>query len=72
MFTALTTHLPIAWTGDAADYVDRLSRVDRPELGAFRTDLDPEVVALIDKCLHPQPARRYRNGQRLADALEAI
>lgn len=72
MFLALTAHLPIPFTGDAADYIARLSKVDVLDLSAYRTDLDPSVVALITRCLHKQPARRPRNGTRLATDLEAL
>jgi serine/threonine-protein kinase len=70
MFQALTGQLPIPYTGDLGDYVLRLANVDVQDLSAFRPDLDAAVVALVNKCLHPQPARRFRNGTRLADAIE--
>jgi eukaryotic-like serine/threonine-protein kinase len=72
MFKTLTGELPIPLSGDPADYFARLSRVETQELGAFRNDLPPEVVALVERCLHPQPARRPRNGTRLVEALEAL
>jgi serine/threonine-protein kinase len=72
MFLALTTHLPIPFTGDAADYVSRLSRVELLDLASFRTDLSEDAIALVHRCLHKQPARRPRNGSRLVQALEAL
>jgi serine/threonine protein kinase len=72
MFLALTAHLPIPFTADAADYISRLSRVEVLDLGGFRADLSEEVLELIRRCMHPQPARRFRNGQRLADAVRSL
>lgn len=69
LFFALTGQLPIPYTGDLGDYVNRLTSVTTIDLGALRPDLDPAAVALVDRCLHAQPARRYRNGARLAEAL---
>lgn len=72
MFRALTGHLPIPFTGDAADYLQRLSRVETEDIAALRPDLPSEAITLIRRCLHPQPARRPRNGKRLVAALEEI
>lgn len=72
VFLMLTAHLPIPYVGDASDYVSRLSRVESLDLETFRTDLAPEVYELARKCLHPQPARRFRNGTQLLEALRAM
>ena len=72
MFLALTGQLPIPYTGDPSDYISRLSRVETLELEVLRPDLPTELSELISRCMHPQPARRFRNGQRLADALQAL
>lgn len=72
MFLTLTGHLPIPFTGDAADYISRLARVEALNLESFRSDLPDDVIRLVGRCMHPQPARRFRNGQRLAEALEAL
>jgi len=71
MFVALTAELPIPYTGDLSDYLRRLADVETGDLAAMRPDLDADVVDLARRCLHPQPARRYRNGAQLATALEA-
>ena len=71
MFLTLTGSLPVPYSGDAGDYVARLTRGEVQDLRAFRTDLPAEALEIISRCLHPQPARRYRNGSRLAEALEA-
>lgn len=72
MFVALTGQLPIPFTGDAADYVSRLSRVEVVDIKSLRDDLPDPAVALIRRCLHPQPARRPLNGARLAQLVEAL
>lgn len=72
MFRALTGELPIALDGDEADYITRLSRAEIRDLTSLRDDLSSDVVALIRRCLHPQPARRFRNGRRLAEAMEGL
>lgn len=69
---ALTKGLPIPFTGDIGDYATRLAAVQVDDIKAARPDLDDATVAVIRRCLHPQPARRYRNGDRLAEALEAL
>lgn len=72
LFRALCGEVPIPHRGDDADYMRRLQRVARSVVGDHRADLDVDQVGLIDRCLHPQPARRYRNGSALAEAIEAI
>jgi serine/threonine-protein kinase len=72
MFLALTGQLPIPYAGDPSDYISRLSRVETLDLGTLRPDLTAELSALISRCMHPQPARRFRNGRRLADAMQAL
>jgi serine/threonine-protein kinase len=71
MYRALTEELPIPYTGDLGDYAVRLSSVTISDLAVSRPDLDENELSLVRRCLHPQPARRFRNGQALADALEA-
>lgn len=72
MFAALTCQVPIPHYGDDADYVHRLRTVSRPDLRKLRPDLGPPQLELIERCLHPQSARRYLNGARLAAALEGL
>jgi serine/threonine-protein kinase len=69
MFAALTGSVPVPYNGDDADYIRRLQDVERPAIVALRSDLTPGQIALVDRCLHRQPARRYRNGIQLAIAL---
>jgi serine/threonine-protein kinase len=72
MTLALTGTTAIPYSGDLGDYIARLARVEVINLHSFRPDLPQHVLDLIARCLHAQPARRYRNGRRLAEALEAI
>lgn len=70
MHLALTGELPIPWKGDDADYARRLSSATIPDLGSLRPDLEAPRVQLVRRCLHRQPARRFLNGDRLAQAFE--
>lgn len=72
MYAALTGELPIPYTGDDVDYVNRLSKVQIIDVGVQRPDLTTDQQALIRRALHPQPARRFLNGRKLADALEPL
>lgn len=71
MYQALTGVVPIPFTGDNNDYARRLSRAEMQDLAALRPDLTDDQVALVRRILHPQPARRFRNGAALAAALGA-
>jgi eukaryotic-like serine/threonine-protein kinase len=72
VFYALTGQAPIPFTGDMSDYLTRLFRVEAHDVEDFRDDLGADVVVLVRRMLHPQPARRHRNGERLKEALEAL
>jgi eukaryotic-like serine/threonine-protein kinase len=72
MYAALSGEVPIPYRGDEAEYYRRLSRVEYVGLEVHRSDLSPEQLALVARCLHRQPARRYLNGGRLVQALEAL
>lgn len=72
MFIALTGEQPIPFRGDPADYVRRLSAVETADLAALRPDLESEALAVVARCLHPQPGRRYRNGEILAQSLREL
>lgn len=72
MYAALAATLPISTSGDLDDYVRRLSNVDVVPLVTHRPDLSADQLGLIDRCLHPQPARRFLNGLQLAAALAEL
>jgi eukaryotic-like serine/threonine-protein kinase len=72
MYAALTGEWPIPYNGDDGDYVRRLGRVEITDIGIKRPDLTDQQLAVVRRMLHPQPARRFLNGKRLADALEPL
>jgi serine/threonine protein kinase len=72
LYYALAGALPFPFDGNDADYFRRLQGSDYIRLQTVRADLSPQVIALVERMLHPQPARRFLNGKRLAEALEAI
>jgi len=72
VYLVLTNELPIPYNGDLSDYITRLARVEVVDIEIYRTDLPADAVSLIRRMLHPQPARRPRNGKRLIEALEAV
>jgi eukaryotic-like serine/threonine-protein kinase len=72
LFVSLTTKLPISYSGDDGDYFARLELGQMLDIAALRPDLSAEVVSLVRRVLHPQPARRPRNGHRLKEALEVV
>lgn len=72
LYAALTGELPVPFSGDEADYVQRLARVEIVDIGIKRPDLNPEQAAIVRRMLHRQPARRFLNGRKLADALEPL
>jgi serine/threonine-protein kinase len=72
MFAALTGDVPIPWRGDEADYCRRLMMGTIPDLSILRPDLGADQVALVTRCLHRQPARRFLNGSQLAAAIGAV
>lgn len=72
VFVALSGHLPIPYDGDLADYLIRLDRGETLDLAQLRPDLSQDVLSLLRRLLHPQPARRPKNGRRLFEALEAV
>lgn len=72
MYAALAQVLPIDYTGDDADYARRLMRVEVLDIATHRPDLTVDQAAVVRRCLHPQPARRFLNGGAIAAALEAL
>lgn len=72
MYTALAGQQPIPYEGDPGEYLMRLAEVAIPDISDFRDDLSPEALTLLERTMHPQPARRPRNGAQLAEALEEV
>jgi len=71
MWLALTGHLPIS-PSDPNEYINRLASGQIPSIAAFRPDLQPNQVAVVDRCLQRQVARRYFDGLEVRAALEGI
>jgi len=71
LYLAATGDVPIPWRGDDRDYAARLSVGATVPISSVRPDTPHELGAVIMRALHPQPARRYRNGEYLRAALEA-
>lgn len=72
VYYAATGNSPVPYKGDDLEYLQRLRVSDHIPLATVRPDLPTELVAVIERGLHPQPARRYRNGDALMLAFEAI
>lgn len=72
MYQALTAKVPIPYLNDDADYARRLGKAEMIDISSERPDLQPEQVAVMRRMLHPQPARRFRSGKLLADALAGL
>ena len=70
MYFAATGSLPVPWCGDDADYIARLAEGKYRPIETLRSDLPSNLLLIIDRALHIHPARRYRNGDRLHEALE--
>jgi serine/threonine protein kinase len=72
MYLTATGVLPFPWQGDDRDYFSRLSQGARVPVLDLRPDLAPHLAITIERALHPQAARRFRNGNRLNEALAGI
>lgn len=72
MYAALTTKLPFSYTGNDAAYIQQLSTCTMVDIGSIRPDIKEDHKLLVRRCLHRQPARRFRNGAHLANALKGL
>lgn len=72
VYFAATGQAPIAYKGDDIDYSRRLRTATHAPLTSLRPDLPPSLVEVIERALHAQPARRFRNGTALNREFEAI
>lgn len=70
VYFAATGQSPVPYKGDDYEYLKRLRTAEHVPLRAARPDLPDELVAVVERGLHPQPARRYRNGDALMRAFE--
>ena len=71
VYLAATGHPPVPYKGDDFEYLQRLRTAQHIPLQDARPDLPNGLVAVVERGLHPQPARRYRNGDALQRAFEA-
>lgn len=72
VYLAATGQPPVPYKGDDAEYLRRLRTAQHVPLAQVRSDLDASLVDVIERGLHPQPARRYRNGSALSAAFGAV
>jgi serine/threonine protein kinase len=71
-YLVLTGSPPIPYNHDREDYVERLNVASHIPITDLRSNLDPGLATVIQKCLHPQPARRYKHGRAVATAIQEI
>ena len=72
MFAAITGQLPVPVGPDLDDYILRLLHYSGADVAAHGVDLSVAQIGLINRCLHPQPARRFLSGTRLVAALDEV
>ena len=58
----------IGSTGRALAHVE----VQIRDEASVRSGIPPEQFAFLKTCLHPQPARRFRDGNAAAEELESV
>lgn len=68
-YAAATDALPLDARGDQDDYFRALRDVDVESVGRARPDLSSDLVAIIDRCLDRQPARRFIDADELVAEL---
>lgn len=72
VYLAATGAAPVPYKGDDNDYLRRLRTADHVALAVARPDLPSKLIGVVERTLHRQPARRYRNGSALYVALEGV
>lgn len=70
VYYAAASRPPIPFKGDEVDYFRRLRTADHIPLKDVRKDLPDSLLSVVERGLHAQPARRYRNGNTLSKAFE--
>jgi serine/threonine-protein kinase len=50
----------------------RVAQAPAPDLRTLRPQIDPDLAALVARCLHKQPGARPADAGALADALDAL
>jgi serine/threonine protein kinase len=72
MWLVLSGSSAVPYLGDMSDYAARLQTASLHDQAGMRSMLSAEQFAFLQRCLHRQPARRFKNGAELAQALEGI
>jgi eukaryotic-like serine/threonine-protein kinase len=72
MWLALTGEPAVPYLGDLSEYVDRLRRAELNDAPKVEAAVGASRFRFLTKCLHAQPARRFRHGDELADELEGL
>lgn len=72
VYLAATGQPPVPYKGDDTEYMRRLRTAQHIPLAQVRTDLPAPLVEVVERGLHAQPARRYRNGAALAAVFGAL
>jgi pimeloyl-ACP methyl ester carboxylesterase len=67
-YELLTGRLPFTGTGPAAVLTAIVSG-RHPSLSSIRAELPDELTAIVERCLHKEPAARFQTGSELARAL---
>lgn len=70
VYLAATGQPAIPHKGDELEYLKRLRTAEHAPLKDVRPDLPEGFVAVVERGLHPQSARRFRNGSVLQRAFE--
>jgi serine/threonine-protein kinase len=72
MWLTLTGEPAIPYLGDLNEYAGRLRRVELNRAPSVEAAVGSSRYMFLKRCLHAQPARRFRNGDELADELEGL
>lgn len=72
VYFAATGGSPVPYKGDDAEYISRLRTASHRPLAEARPDLSSGLVDIVERALHAQPARRFRNGRAMRDALDLL
>src|SRR5258708_2318216 len=68
-FYALTGRLP--FDGEtAADVVRQQLTATAPSIASMTPSVPPRLAAAVERCLHKEPIRRYRNAESFAEAID--
>ncbi|MEZ6130070.1 MAG: FHA domain-containing serine/threonine-protein kinase [Planctomycetaceae bacterium] len=69
MYVALTGRVPFPQKANAAKLKAHKVLTAR-SIGEIRSDVPPEVIAIVEKMMEKNPADRYQSAQQVADALK--